>query len=86
MQLFLFQSQRKKADSRHYTTSEMSGVKRGMWWGALTVVTQQQTCLPVFIHINGRYKIYLQAQRSQFSEIKDGSEAKGQIGDTVFNK
>lgn len=30
MQLFLFQSQRKKADSRHYTTSEMSGVKRGM--------------------------------------------------------
>lgn len=35
--------------------------------GRLTVVTQQQTRLPVFIHINGCYKIYLQAETSQFN-------------------
>lgn len=33
----------------------------------LTVVTQQQTRLAVFIHINGCYKIYLQAGTSQLS-------------------
>lgn len=30
--------------------------------GRLTVVTQQQACLPVFIHVDGCYKSYLQAK------------------------
>ena len=37
--------------------------------GRLTVVTQQQTGLPVFVHINGCYKVHLQAEESQFSGI-----------------
>lgn len=48
-------------ETENQITSEIFRVK-----GGLTVVTQQQTCLTVFIHINGCYKIYLQAETRQF--------------------
>lgn len=42
--------------------------------GKLTVVTQQQTCFSVFVHINSCDKIDLQAETGQFSAVDSTSE------------
>lgn len=53
--------------------------------GELTVVAQQQTCLPVFIHVDGCYEVHLQAKSSHFKE-RMSSWSKGQTWEMIVKR
>lgn len=47
-----------------YRADTEQAEKPGRPLSKLTVVTEQQACLPVFIHVDGCYEIYLQAREN----------------------